>query len=168
VFHVSLLFCMPDLFGSIGVASALATMVVNMFLLLGGFVELFFFYDHRHRPDAHLYLTSFALLMTPNLAKVYGITPGSIVIIWLASCSPWVSSALLLSTPSTQRMFPTSTVPPPPESAWRSDRIGTAFGTFHVAHPRMSARVHTFKLVAAGVVDGRLWISASWRRKLEA
>ena len=152
---------LPDIFGSLGVASGFwQTMVVNLFLLVGGFVGIVTIDLVRRRTYT---LTSFALLLLSTLAiGLWHNAPAAYVLICLAMFA-LVSSALsALDTVYPSEMFPTSIRATATGICVAFSRIGAAVGTFLLPIGMSAYGVHTVTLVAAGVVAVGLWISASW------
>jgi len=152
---------LPDIFASLGVASGFwQTMMVNLFLLVGGFLGIVTIDLVRRRTYT---LTSFALLLLATLAiGLWHNAPAAYVLICMAMFA-LVSSALsALDTVYPSEMFPTSIRATATGICVAFSRIGAAVGTFLLPIGMAAYGVHTVTLVAAAVVAAGLWISFAW------
>jgi putative MFS transporter len=152
---------LPDIFGALTVASGFwQTMVVNLFLLIGGLLGIVTIDLVRRRTYT---LTSFTLLLLSTLAIGLWRNASATYVIVCIALFALVSSALAaLDTVYPSEMFPTSIRATATGICVAFSRIGAAIGTFLLPIGMSAYGVHTVTLIAAGIVAAGLWISAIW------
>jgi putative MFS transporter len=152
---------LPDIFGALTVASGFwQTMVVNLFLLIGGLLGIVTIDLVRRRTYT---LTSFTLLLLSTLAIGLWHNASATYVIVCIALFALVSSALAaLDTVYPSEMFPTSIRATATGICVAFSRIGAAIGTFLLPIGMSAYGVHTVTLIAAGIVAAGLWISAIW------